>query len=306
MSEIRFVNDFFHEFKSHAKLFYPKIYQNYENNELLFSELGEKMLSWAYNFLGDNLWPITISGYKRFVVDVTRSQILYEKTGHYANSSYDEVFKNVYNNAEFMEMYHWGVYITTFAWDHHLALHKYFNESFLSLLPDEELQAIDLGAGSGIWSMFIADRNKKWKTTGVDISEKSVALTSKFITCNKFTSNIVMKVGNALTYKTDQLNDFGLSCFLIEHLENPIDLLKNLQANLKPGAFAFVTAALTAAEIDHIFEIKKESELIVMAENAGFRVISSYCAAPKDHPIKSTYLPRSMGMVLQKRVNATW
>jgi 2-polyprenyl-3-methyl-5-hydroxy-6-metoxy-1,4-benzoquinol methylase len=306
MSDFRFVNEFLNEFEFRAKLFYPKIRQNFENNEAFFGELAEKMLSWAYNFLGDDLWPKTIEGYKKFVADVNRSQMKYEKTEEYMNASYEDVFKNVYDNAEFMEMYHWGVYITTFAWEHHLELHKYFNESFLDLFPDEELQAIDLGAGSGIWSMFIADRNNKWKTIAVDISEKSVALTTKFIECNDFSNNIVMKADDALTYKTDELNDFGVSCFLIEHLENPINLLENLNENLKPGAYAFVTAALTAAEIDHIFEIKKESELILMAEKAGFRVISSYSAAPKNHPRKLKFLPRSMGMVLQKKINSIW
>lgn len=306
MSDLKFVNEFFHEFESRAKLFYPKIHQNYENNETLFGELGEKMLSWAYNFLGDDLWPKTIEGYKKFVADVNRSQMKYEKTEIYTNSSYEEVFKSVYDNSEFMEMYHWGVYITTFAWEHHLELHKYFNENFLDLLPDVELEAIDLGAGSGIWSMFIADRNNKWKTTGVDISEKSVALTSKFIECNNLSNNIVMKADDALTYRTDKLNDFGVSCFLIEHLENPVKLLENLYNNLKPGAYAFVTAALTAAEIDHIFEIKKESELIMMAEDAGFRVLSSYSAAPQNYPRKLKFLPRSMAMVLQKKTNSIW
>lgn len=301
-----FVDNFFNEFECRAKLFYPKIYQNYQNHEALFGELGEKMLSWAYNFLGEDLWPKTIEGYKAFVADVNRSQMKYEKTEQYMNASYEDVFKNVYDNAEFMEMYHWGVYITTFAWEHHLELHQYFNDSFLNLLPDEVLSGIDLGAGSGIWSMFIADRNKKWTTTAVDISEKSVALTSQFIACNDFSCNITMKANDALTYKTDNLNDFGVSCFLIEHLENPIDLLKNLYNNLKPGAYAFVTAALTAAEIDHIFEIKKESELIIMAENAGFRVVSSYSAAAKNYPRKLKFLPRSMGMVLQKKENDLW
>ena len=306
MSDLKLVDEFFNEFSSRAKLFYPAIHKNYEKNEVMFGVLAEKMLSWAYNFLGDELWPKTIEGYKAFVADVNRSQMKYEKTEKYINSSYEEVFNNVYDNGEFMEMYHWGVYITTFAWEHHLALHKYFNDNFLDLLPNEELRAIDLGAGSGIWSMFIVDRNNKWQTTAVDISEKSVALTGKFIECNKFSDNIVMKAGDALTFRTDSLNDFGISCFLIEHLENPIDLLKNLHKNLKAGAYAFVTAALTAAEIDHIFEIQKESELITMAEATGFRVISSYSAAPQNYPRKLKFLPRSMAMVLQKKVNTIW
>ena len=63
-------------------------------------------------------------------------------------------------------------------------------------------------------------------------------------------------MSDATTYRTKELNDFGISCFLIEHLEDPLSLLRNLNANLKRKGVAFVTAALTAAETDHIFEIK--------------------------------------------------
>lgn len=93
---------------------------------------------------------------------------------------------------------------------------------------------------------------------------------------------------------------------MIEHLEDPLSLLKNLNANLKQKGVAFVTAALTAAEIDHIYEIKKESELIKLAEDAGFRVLSSFSAAPSGYPAKMKFLPRSMAMILQKKDGDIW
>jgi ubiquinone/menaquinone biosynthesis C-methylase UbiE len=300
------VEQFLTEFKKRSKLFYPKVRENFDNNRDEFIDLGEKMLDWAYKYLGDDVWQRSIVGYSRFVTDVNRSQMKYEKTKRYENSSYEEVYKNVYNNSDFMESYHWGVYLTTFAWEHHLELHRFFKDNFLKLLDDRELRGVDLGAGSGIWSMLLVDHNKKWKTTAVDISEKSVDLARNFVKANQFSNSINVTLGNALTYEADYLSDFGVSCFLIEHLEDPSLLFNNLFRNLKEGAFAFVTAALTAAEIDHIYEIKNESELINMAEKAGFRVLSSFSAAPRGLSRELQFLPRSMGMVLQKRRNSIW
>ena len=51
-------------------------------------------------------------------IDANRSQMIYEKTGHYERN-FEEVFQATYNSSEFMDSYHWGVY-TTFAWMHHL------------------------------------------------------------------------------------------------------------------------------------------------------------------------------------------
>lgn len=112
-------------------------------------------------------------------------------------------------------------------------------------------------------------------------------------------------VGDALEYRNSEA-DAGISCFLLEHLENPSALLDNLAANLKPRAYAFVTGALTAAEVDHIAEFRNESELIAMAEAAGFRVVAMTSASPAVYPNSMRFLPRAMAMVLQRRDNDIW
>ena len=98
----------------------------------------------------------------------------------------------------------------------------------------------------------------------------------------------------------------------MEHLEKPQLLLQNMASNLFPREYAFIIAALTAAEIDHIYEFRRESEVISMAEEAGFRVISMYSSAPSPRVLQAfnanshRFLPRSLALVLQKRKNDIW
>jgi hypothetical protein len=92
----------------------------------------------------------------------------------------------------------------------------------------------------------------------------------------------------------------------MEHLEEPQLLLQNMASNLETRGYAFITAALTAAEVDHISEFRHESEIVSMAEEAGFRVFSMYSAAPLSHPDSHRFLPRSLALVLQKRKNDIW
>lgn len=288
-----------------APLYAPQIIQGYKNDPELFTALSEKMLNWGLNYLGDALWDDLISGYCAFVSNVNRSQMKYELKGRYEHSSYQEVYEKVYNNSSFMENYHWGVYLTTFAWEHHLKLHSFFEQQFIKLVPKQSRTAIDLGAGSGIWSMLVAEAFPSLTVTSVDISETSVHHANSLIKANSKNSQISVKLDDALKFQ-EEPKDIGISCFLIEHLEEPELLLKNLAKNLKPSGYAFVTAALTAAEIDHIYEIRNESELIKLAESTGFRVISSYSSAPENYPENMKYLPRSMAMVLQKKHNEIW
>ena len=124
-----------------------------------------------------------------------------------------------------------------------------------------------------------------------------MALASEFSTRTKFS------VGDATIYSSTNKFDAGICCFVLEHLERPIDLLINLHKNTKPSSYSFITAALTAGEIDHIYEFKRESELVRLSEEAGFRVIKTFSSAPTTRTYSNKFLPRSMGLIIQKRNN---
>lgn len=289
-------------------IFAKEVRKAYENQTELFEELANPMLEWAKSSLGAGYEKTLIDGYCYFVVDVNRSQTRYEISGRYEFSNYDQVYKATYASPEFMRLYHWGVYTTTFAWLHHLELYRFYRDSFVNALftPEQKGRLLDLGSGSGIWHFIFHRHLNGWHSTAVDISETSVEAAlamSKIAARDESTAYVV---GDAITYKGDEQFDAGVSCFLLEHLETPDQLLKNLSNNLKNCAYAFITCALTAAEVDHIFEFKYESEIILLAEKAGFRVIKTYSSAPSGVPGSKKYLPRSMALILQKRQNFIW
>lgn len=91
--------------------------------------------------------------------------------------------------------------------------------------------------------------------------------------------------------------------FLVEHLENPQHLYKVIHHLLKPGGTAFITGALTAAQVDHIYEYRYESELVMMCEKAGLRVLETLSANPMRTLPKAKFMPRSMALLVQKRRN---
>lgn len=293
-------------FAKHQKLFWPSVERTAEKNEQLFKELGVLMTNWSATYLGDDYVKTLADGYARFVTDVNKSQMKYEKRGHYPNKTYDEVFAGVYDNEEHMASYHWGVYVTTFAWEHHLRIYKFYKDYFLSLLNCEGGLLLDMGSGSGIWGMLVLYFFPGWKVQGVDISKTSVDFANRMAESNGFGSRAKYVEGDALLYSGSERIDACISCFLLEHLESPHELLMNLADNLKVGGMAFVTAALTAAEVDHITEFRNESDLVIMAEKADFRVVASYSSAPPSYPSECRFLPRSMALVLQKRRNEIW
>ncbi|MFH1933649.1 MAG: class I SAM-dependent methyltransferase [Pseudomonadota bacterium] len=302
---MKHVTDFMEYLKTRKPLYFKAVDRCYHQHVELFEELAECMLEWASGLLGKNYLDILSDGYVYFVNDVNRSQLKYQKAGKYENKSYTDVYKKVYNNSDYMNLYHWGVFVTTFSWEHHLRLYEYFNHQFISRLSDRG-EFLDLGTGSGIWS-FLALRNKReWRALGIDISDYSVHMASQLAESSKLSERAEFAVGDALNFRSLKKFDAVISCFLLEHLEHPEKLFENAAYNLLEGGYAFITGALTAAEIDHIFEFRKESDLVNLAEDNGFRVVSLLSEGPLTHPREYFFLPRSMALILQKKRGDIW
>jgi 2-polyprenyl-3-methyl-5-hydroxy-6-metoxy-1,4-benzoquinol methylase len=303
-------DEFLTYFDREAPAFAKHIHETAEHRPGVFRELSEPLLGWARQVIGDDWCQTLANGYMAFLVDVNRSQKEYERDLHYRFSSYAEVFAQTYDNPEFMTDYHWGVYVTTFVWEHHLLIYDFFLRHFIALMRENQNgtpgRLLDLGCGSGIWSTLLLRQLENWHSTMVDISATTIGLTRRTLACAGLSSRTVLREADALRFRDETAFDAGVSCFLLEHLETPQNLLDNLAAALGRRGLAFVTTALTAAEIDHIFEFRRESEVIDMAEKAGFRVVASFSSAPQTIKPGATFLPRSMALVLQKRAGEYW
>jgi hypothetical protein len=94
--------------------------------------------------------------------------------------------------------------------------------------------------------------------------------------------------------------DEAICCYMLEHLEDPAAFLKGLAGSLVLGATAFVSLALTAAQPDHIYEFRKESEAIVMAEDAGFELLEARVARPRRLLPKAKSVPRVQALILRR------
>jgi SAM-dependent methyltransferase len=288
--------------------FAKEIRRTYTADPELFREFAEPMLRWAQSALGEEWANKLIDGYGSFVIDVNRSQEEYERSGHYKHNSYNAVHDATYGNEDFMQLYHWGVFTTTFAWQHHLALCKFFRDRFLARLEERQVPGalIDLGCGSGVWHFLGLLKLPGWSAVGVDISPTSIEATRRMASEVLPDRSTAYYRADAITWEPNRQYEAGVSCFLLEHLEDPGGLLKNLCRSLDSGGLAFVTCALTAAEVDHIFEFRRESEVVLMAEAAGFRVLETFSSAPVRLLPNRRFLPRSMGLVLQKRQADYW
>lgn len=272
-----------------------------------FDRIAGTYLSWCVAARGESAIAEAVEAFARFSSDVNLAQGRYELTGHYENKSFEECRLSVYDDASTMSGYLWGVYLSNFVWAHHLDLMLFFEQRFLSkLTPD--CQLVEVAPGHGGWGLWALNRLVDARLQGYDVSETSMKIAGSLAAAAGLGARARYEQRDAmhLCQLPSPQAQACICCFLVEHLEQPAGLLASMAHVLQPGGLAFFTGALTAAQVDHIYEFRRESELVALAEQAGFRVLETRSVAPGRLLRGAKFLPRSMALVLQKKTHEHW
>lgn len=265
--------------------------------------IAEQFLGWAARIHGDQGWAHRcVDAFARFSSDVILSQARYEEAGRYENSSYEQCNATVYSRQEVMDDYLWGVFLTNFLWSHHMELSLFFRDRFVARLP-AAAEILEIAPGHGGWGVWALCNRPDARLHGFDISPSSVEI-----------ANLVAGaagVRDRATYSLRDALDLGamprasadavICSFLIEHLERPERLVEVIAHLLRPDGRAYLAGALTAAQVDHIYEFRRESELVALCEKYGLRALETMSVSPLRTLPRARFLPRSMGLVLQRR-----
>ncbi|WND01709.1 methyltransferase domain-containing protein [Temperatibacter marinus] len=185
------------------------------------------------------------------------------KTGQYINASYEEVEQQVYKSALMDDYYLDGLLLSQFLWPNHYRIISYLVNKYEAAGKPDEL--LDAPCGTGVQSFFLHQENSNLHSTLVDLSPSSI----------DYATNVLKKGGVKKTqYETHELSIYALKedkkypfifCGeLLEHLEDPENLLKKLQSLLDTEGTLILTTAIFAAAIDHIYLFTSAEEVTEM------------------------------------------
>lgn len=267
-----------------------------------FQVLAEKFLGWLIKARGEGGIEAAIDAYVGFTTDVNIAQVRYEQDGHYEHSSYQELYEKHYSQSSEMEGYLWGIYLTNFLWAHHMKLSLDFESRFLKKIRIDS-KILEIAPGHGGWGVWALNTLPEATLNGYDISPSSMEIAASVSRAAGVADRVTYEERDALTLDPEGAEKFDscICCFLIEHLENPQQLMRVVSGRLKRDGIAYLTGALTAAQVDHIYEFKRESELLQMAENAGLRVLETHSVHPARLFPNAKYVPRSMSLTMIKQ-----
>jgi len=260
----------------HAK----KVRKNIERyDEQYFQTINEFLGKYMgfLNELGKDL-GFALDCYDKWLQSFRYEHLRFIESGHYSSSSFDEVYERVYNNPEVMEWYMHGLLLSQALWDQHYVMFSFFLKS-VPKYKGTTRSYLEVGAGHGL---FLSEAKKVFNPDTeydvVDISPTSIEIAKKFTG----EEGINFILSDIFKYEPNRLYDFITIGEVLEHLEDPLALLKKLRDMLSDDGVLFLTVPANAPTMDHIYLFKNADEIRELINQAGFNIVDEVSTYAED------------------------
>ena len=233
-----------------------------------------------------------IKGYGSFAIDSMRRQKRFEREGTYPAKTFEQASQEVYLNAEHMtEQYLPGLLLSHYLWGHHYRQIEYFKTFVLpALRAQQTTDFVEVGVGTGIYSRIALEENSGICGVGYEISPLSMQFAQRHLTAYGLSHRYSMELRDILVSPPERRFQWVFCVEVLEHMEDPVALLRALKNLAVPGGKLFVTAALNAAHADHIYLYRKPQDVLDQVAEAGLNV--------EHHFFSNAYVPERPGLAV--------
>ena len=240
-------------------------------------KFGEEICrhAWALCQGNQNAYYEKVDTLIEFSLEFLRLQIELEKTGYYRYSSFKEVEEGVYRDSKRKltgPWYTWALYFTQFFWVTHNRVFDFFLENFVGP-AESQGDVLEVPTGTGLFLTYFLLNKLIWRGIGVDLSDSAIEFTKDVLRVYRIpASRVAIIKDDVYKYQPERQFDRIMSGEFLEHLEDPLGVLKKLYQILKDDGKIFITVAVWAAMIDHIYLYKSAEEVRKHIRQAGFKI----------------------------------
>ena len=237
-------------------------------------DFAEELCRHCYEHVGRDMdaYLENVRSLIEFSVEFLRLQKHLHDTGGYLYRSLQEVEDNVYNdpNRELSgPWYTWALYFSQIFWVTHWEVMRFFRSAYCPA-EDEKGSVLEVPTGTGIYLTVFLKENPGWHGTGVDLSDSSIAFTRNVHSWYGVTNDRVSLVkDNIYTWEPGRRYGKIMCGEFLEHLEDPQEVLHKIRDLLEPRGRVFITVAVYAAMIDHIYLYRSADEVRDQIREAG-------------------------------------
>jgi len=190
------------------------------------------------------------------------------RSGQYSNRSFAEVAERVYRNPDVMEYHLYGLVLAQFLWPDQYHRFSFFCEHFPEYAPDIR-RYLEIGGGHGLYAHQAAlTLGGRARVDVVDISPSSMELARAMLDGLP----VSFYLTDIFDFAPEGVYDFITMGEVLEHLEDPLAMLKRVRELLAPKGHAYITTPANSAMIDHIYLFNNANEIRETLAAGGFRI----------------------------------
>jgi len=219
-----------------------------------------------------------IACYLQMLADVNYESVQFVRTGNYSSKSFAEVNNRVYSNPVVMEYYMHGLLLRQFLLPQNYNILLFFNK-IIKENSSKISHYLEVGGGHGLYvSEAINIIGDKAEYDLVDISQSSIEMAKMMIGNN----NVSYILSDIFDYSPASKYDFITMGEVLEHVEEPVRLLKKLFTLLNDRGKLFITTPTNAPAIDHIYLFRNADDIRKVITSAGFDIEDELCICSED------------------------
>ena len=259
--------------KLHSKKINGNISYIKEHYPAQLNELLSLVKAYFYNLGLDS--ERVASDYLKMIKDMRTEGLYFYKHGKYRCDNQHIANEYVYSKPEVMTYYMNALLVSQVMWKHHFNIFMYFQDNLKKLFKNHsKLSILDIGPGHGFFSFLVKKEFPDYeKIDIVDISDTSLEMTKEIIGFDgekiKYTKKDIFDYDDSNKY------DFIVLGEVLEHLDEPKQILIKLSKLLKPGGLLWITTPTNSPALDHVYLFKTKEEVLLLISDSGLETVDS-------------------------------
>ncbi|WP_291949971.1 class I SAM-dependent methyltransferase [Campylobacter sp.] len=223
--------------------------------------------------------------------------------GKYRYNTLAEVENKVYLNEEYMKKYMVGLAISSFIWNAHIEVRRYFAK-YIDDKKEIKNTYLEIGPGHGEFFVKAIRSNKFNQYYGIDISPISCQMSKDMVKNQVNTLDKCEFICKDFTKcEFDNKADLVVMGEVLEHVENPLVFMKNVKKLLSNDGEIFATIPINAPAIDHIYLFSHPDEVKKILDEAGLKIKTCEYFMANDYSLEKALKTKNaivMAVVLKK------
>ncbi|MEJ7826544.1 MAG: class I SAM-dependent methyltransferase [Segetibacter sp.] len=282
-NEAAYLNRILSYIQEKDPLHYKKVRKNIDELTHAYQSEFNGFLLLLVRFFSERNLPAekVTADYLKMIDDMRIEGMHFKKNKKYSCTNQHNAYVNVYSKPEIMEYYMNALLLSQVLWTHHFKMLMFFStqlkQEFLSAVKN----VLDIGPGHGFFSYLVIENLATINDIDVvDISDGSLEMTKAII--GDGNGKIQYFNRDIFKYESNKTYDLIILGEVLEHLDEPLLILKKLRSMLSNNGYLWLTTPTNAPALDHVYLFRSKQEIVDLLHAADLEVVYEFGCFAED------------------------